>query len=91
MLRLDLRECFSTSVRFSPCASTNSDCARFFASVKIIWQRDSACTSASPLISIGRVEQIGIFSHARWPSRPGDIVFGMQEYGESSQVMLACL
>src|SRR3989441_169240 len=44
----------SPSVRRVRCrASSNSRWARFLASVRIIWQRESACTSASPLISSG--------------------------------------
>src|SRR6185369_7830106 len=45
-----------TSSTVSPArasASSNSRWARFLASVRIIWQRDSAWTSASPLISSG--------------------------------------
>src|SRR5437899_10226917 len=45
-----------TSSTLSPVrssTSSNSRWARFLASVRIIWQRDSAWTSASPLISSG--------------------------------------
>ena len=46
--------------------SSYSFCARFFASVRIIWQRDSACTSASPLISSGAYSRSGCFpTHRR--------------------------
>jgi len=58
------------------------------ASVRIIWQRESAWTSASPLISSGAYRISG-----NLPSTPDmapiDIVLGMQEYGDSSQIMWA--
>src|SRR5262249_15601468 len=58
--------------------SSYSRCARFFASVRIIWQRDSACTSASPLISSGAYRRSGYLPITA-AIAPTLIVFGMHE------------
>src|SRR5262249_40082222 len=58
--------------------SSYSRCARFFASVRIIWQRDSACTSASPLISSGAYKRSGYLPTTA-AIAPTLIVFGMHE------------
>src|SRR5206468_5131529 len=68
--------------------SSNSRWARFFASVRIIWQRDRAWTSASPLISSGAYRISGYLPITP-AMAPIDIVFGMHEYGDSSQIMWA--